>query len=99
MVTPSSFVEMHIDMCFPALPHLVSMVTEGVFVKYPTLKLVLNEFGVAWLPFVMWRLDMEYRAGRDEVPWGRRLPSEYIAEHFHYAAKRLRATLQGMGGA
>jgi predicted TIM-barrel fold metal-dependent hydrolase len=87
--TPSSFVEMHIDMCFPALPHLVSMVTEGVFVKYPKLKLVLNEFGVAWLPFVMWRLDMEYRAGRDELPWLTKLPSEYITEHVRVTTQPL----------
>jgi predicted TIM-barrel fold metal-dependent hydrolase len=87
--TPSSFVEMHIDMCFPVLPHLVSMVTEGVFVKYPKLKLVLNEFGVAWLPFVMWRLDMEYRAGRDELPWLTKLPSEYITEHVRLTTQPL----------
>jgi uncharacterized protein len=87
--TPSSFVELHIDMCFPALPHLVSMVTEGVFVKYPRLRLVLNEFGVAWLPFVMWRLDMEYRAGRDELPWLERLPSEYVAEHVRLTTQPL----------
>jgi predicted TIM-barrel fold metal-dependent hydrolase len=87
--TPSSFVEMHIDMCFPALPHLVSMVTEGVFVKYPDLKLVLNEFGVAWLPFVMWRLDMEYRSGRDELPWLTKLPSEYITEHVRVTTQPL----------
>lgn len=88
-MSPTSFVEHHIDMCFPALPHLVSMVTEGVFVKYPGLKLVLNEFGVAWLPFVMWRLDMEYRSGRDELPWLTRLPSEYITEHVRLTTQPL----------
>jgi predicted TIM-barrel fold metal-dependent hydrolase len=87
--TPTSFVESHTDMCFPALPHLVSMVTEGVFVKYPGLTLVLNEFGVAWLPFVMWRLDMEFRAGRDELPWLTRLPSEYIRDHVRFTTQPL----------
>ena len=43
--------------------------------------MVFNEFGVAWLPFMMWRMDMEYRSGRDELPWLTKLPSQYIAEH------------------
>lgn len=87
--TPASFVESHIDMCFPALQHVVSAVTQGVFVKYPDFKIVLNEFGIAWLPFVMWRLDMEYRAGRDELPWLTRLPSEYITDHFRFTTQPL----------
>jgi predicted TIM-barrel fold metal-dependent hydrolase len=87
--TPTSFVEHHIDMCFPALPHVVSLVTEGVFVKYPRLTVVLNEFGIAWVPFVLWRLDMEYRAGRDELPWLTRLPSEYITDHLRFSTQPL----------
>lgn len=89
VVTPTSFVEYHIDMCFPALPNLVSLITEGVFEKFPRLTVVFNEFGIAWLPFVMWRLDMEYRAGHDELPWLRRLPSEYIAEHVRFTTQPL----------
>jgi predicted TIM-barrel fold metal-dependent hydrolase len=88
-IKPTTFVEHHFDMCLPVLSHLASLVTEGVFEKYPTLTVVFNEYGVAWLPFLMWRLDMEYRAGRDEVPWLRRLPSEYIAEHVRFTTQPL----------
>jgi uncharacterized protein len=38
------------------------------------------EFGTTWLPFVMWRMDQEYRANREDVPWLTRPPSEYIRE-------------------
>jgi len=52
---PTSFVELHMDMCLPVLSHLASLVLEGVFEKFPGLTVVFNEFGVAWLPFMMWR--------------------------------------------
>jgi predicted TIM-barrel fold metal-dependent hydrolase len=34
-----------------------SLVCEGVFEKFPTLKFVAVEGGVAWLPHLMWRMD------------------------------------------
>ena len=86
---PSSFCEHHIGMCVPAIQNLVSLVTEGVFVKYPDLRVVFNEFGVAWLPFVLWRLDAEYRANREDVPWLTRLPSEYIWDSVRFSTQPL----------
>jgi predicted TIM-barrel fold metal-dependent hydrolase len=86
---PTSYVEMHTTMCIPAMNHLINMVTEGVFEKFPNLTFVLNEFGIAWLPFVMWRLDMEYRAGREELPWLTRLPSQYIMDHVRFTTQPL----------
>ena len=61
--------------------HLVSMVTEGVFAKFPTLKFVLVEGGVSWLPPILWRLDKNWKALRMTTPWVDRLPSEIIQEH------------------
>jgi predicted TIM-barrel fold metal-dependent hydrolase len=104
---PSTFCEHHFGMCIPAIQNLVSMVTEGVFVKYPKLRFTFNEFGVAWLPFVMWRLDMEYRSNREDVPWLTRLPSEYIWESVRFSTqplempqnpKDLISLLSAMGG-
>jgi predicted TIM-barrel fold metal-dependent hydrolase len=88
-LVPTTFVEVHVDMCFAAFPNLASLVLEGVFEKFPTLKVVFNEYGMGWVPFAMWRLDMEYRAGRDEVPWLTRLPSEYIADHVRFTTQPL----------
>lgn len=78
---PSYYIEWHTNLSQNFMAHLVSLVCEGVFVKYPNLKFVLVEGGVAWLPHVMWRLDKNYKALRMQVPWLTKMPSEYIREH------------------
>ena len=54
---------------------------EGVFEKFPTLKLILVEAGFAWLPALSWRLDKLWDRMRDEIPHVSRPPSQLIREH------------------
>lgn len=63
---------------------LFSMMVEGVFEKFPGLRVVAVESGVTWLPQMMWRADRLWRAMRFEVPWLTRSPSQIIREHMRF---------------
>ncbi len=78
---PTNYIEWHTDLVGSYIGHLVSMVTEGVFVKYPELKFVLIEGGVSWLPPILWRLDKNWKALRQTAPWLEKPPSAYVFEH------------------
>jgi uncharacterized protein len=60
---------------------VTSLVIEGVFERFPRLKVVIVEGGFGWLPALTWRLDRLYERMRSEVPHLKRRPSEYIREH------------------
>jgi len=78
---PGSYFEWHSGLVGNYLAHLISLVAEGVFVKYPTLKFVLIEGGAFWIPPLLWRLDKNWKALRQTVPWLDRPPSEIVMEH------------------
>jgi len=79
---PSTYFEWYGSLPQSYMAHIMSMVTEGVFEKFPTLKVVLYEGGVFWIPHVMWRFDKNWKAQRSETPWVKEPPSSYILRHF-----------------
>jgi predicted TIM-barrel fold metal-dependent hydrolase len=78
---PSYYLEDYVSQAQGFAAALNSLITEGVFVKFPGLKVVLIESGVTWLPASLWRLDKTWRGVRSEVPWLERLPTEVVREH------------------
>lgn len=84
---PSLYIDEYVGMSQIFQSQVLSLIAEGVFERFPDLKVVLVESGFTWLPALMWRLDKEWKGFRREVPWVRELPSTYIRRHF-------RATVQ-----
>jgi len=78
---PSYYLEDYVSHATGFASVLSSLVTEGVFVKFRGLKVVLIESGVTWLPAYLWRINKTWRGVRAETPWVDRLPSEIIREH------------------
>ena len=70
---------------------LLSLVAEGVFQKFPKLKVVLIESGFTWLPTWLWRTAKTWRGVRAEVPWIDRSPAEIVREHVRFTLQPLDA--------
>jgi uncharacterized protein len=60
---------------------LASLVTEGVFVKFPSLRVVLAESGCTWLPAFLWRLTKSWKGVRFEIPWQAEPPTDTVRRH------------------
>jgi predicted TIM-barrel fold metal-dependent hydrolase len=61
--------------------HVVSLIAQGVFARFPGLRVLLVGSGTAWFPGLMWRFDMDYKALRREVPWLTAHPTDVFREH------------------
>jgi predicted TIM-barrel fold metal-dependent hydrolase len=78
---PSYYIEDHTGMAQAFQAQVVSLICEGVFARFPSLRVVLMEGGFAWMPALMWRLDRSWKQLGAETPWLLRPPSELIREH------------------
>jgi predicted TIM-barrel fold metal-dependent hydrolase len=63
--------------------HLANWVMNGLPEKFPKLKVIWIESGVAWMAFMTQRFDNEYLMRSSEAPALKRLPSEYMKEMYY----------------
>jgi predicted TIM-barrel fold metal-dependent hydrolase len=77
------FISMHsISFVYFNMIHLTNWIINGLPERFPKLKVLWIESGLAWVPFMMQRLDSEYMMRSSEAPLLKRKPSEYIADMY-----------------
>ncbi len=81
---PSYYLEDYVAHAQAFQAQLLNLIHEGVFAKFPTLRVVLIESGFTWVPNFMWRANKTWRGVRAEVPWVDRPPADLIREHVRF---------------
>ena len=79
----NKFISVHaIGFVFYNMVHLTNWIINGLPERFPKLKVLWIESGLAWVPFMMQRLDNEYMMRSSEAPLLKRKPSDYMREMF-----------------
>jgi uncharacterized protein len=63
--------------------HMTNWLCNGMPERFPKLKTIWIESGLAWIPFLMQRLDNEWMMRSSEVPLLKRKPSDYMREMYY----------------
>jgi uncharacterized protein len=78
------FISMHaLSFVHYSLIHMTNWIINGLPERFPKLKVLWIESGLAWIPYLMQRLDHEYQMRTCEAPLLKRLPSEYMRDMFY----------------
>jgi hypothetical protein len=77
-------IEEYVNMSAAAQAQLLSLLAEGIFVRYDGVRLAIHDCGFCWLPGFLWRLDKDWKGLRREVPWVKEAPSEYVYRHVKF---------------
>lgn len=63
--------------------HMTNWLMNGMPERFPKLKTLWIESGLAWVPFLMQRLDNEFMMRSSDAPLLKRKPSDYMREMFY----------------
>jgi len=63
--------------------HLTNWVINGMGERFPKLPVIWIESGLAWIPFLMQRLDHEYMLRPSECPLLKKKPSDYMRDMYY----------------
>lgn len=88
---PSYYLEEYAGMAQIFQTQILSMISEGLFDRFPDLRIACIEGGFTWVPSLLWRIDKEWRGLRRDVPWVREEPSHYVHRHMRFTTRPLDA--------
>lgn len=63
--------------------HCANWIVNGLPERFPKLKVIWIESGLAWVPWLMQRLDNDYRMRTSEAPALKKLPSDYMRDMYY----------------
>jgi hypothetical protein len=86
---PTYYIETRMARPQMAMAHAVSFIAEGVFEKFPRLKVLFIEVDQFWAVGLMWHMDADWKSLREQTPWVKRLPSEYVRGHVRVGSQPL----------
>lgn len=81
------YFEWHVGFSLRNFTLTPSLIFEGVFDRFPNLRIVLVEQSWSWVIPFAWRLDTSWHLLRDEVAHLRRKPSEYLRSNFWFTTQ------------
>ena len=82
--TCNRFLAVHaLGFSFYNILHLTNWVTNGIPERFPKLPVIWIESGLAWVPFLMQRLDHEYMMRPSECPTLKKKPSDYMRDMYY----------------
>jgi len=83
MAMMNRFISVHaLGFVFYNMVHMTNWIINGLPERFPKLKVLWIESGLAWLPFMIQRLDNEYMMRSSEAPALKRLPGDYIRDMY-----------------
>jgi predicted TIM-barrel fold metal-dependent hydrolase len=71
-----------------AANQIMSLIFDGVFDRFPTLRFILVEHAFSWILPLMWRMDAIYAARKSSMDIKRK-PSEYVKQHIKFTTQPL----------
>jgi uncharacterized protein len=76
--------------------HCTNWVTNGLPERFPKLPVIWIEGGLAWVPFLMQRLDHEFMLRSSEYPLLKKKPSDYMRDMYYASQPMERESMRAL---
>jgi len=86
---PRSYGERHVVLTQVGAANVVDMIVNGVFERFPELRVVMVEWGFSWLAPLLARMDLFWQRDPGAAPRVGKPPGEYVRKHFTFTTQPL----------